>query len=88
MKKKIFLGFCLWGLCAPAYTALMNDEEYEKTIHDIYLKHYKNPSSDKQCSKKNQSFPKDYQLKKGDNLWNLSDKFFEKFSMLVQTLEQ
>ena len=55
----------------------MDDGDYEKWVHNIYLKHYKVPVSNSDWNNKIQSLPKNYQLKFKDNLWDLSGSFFE-----------
>lgn len=68
--------FCLIFLI-PLLGFSMTDDEYEKWMHGIYLKHYKNPISYSDWNNKIQNLPKKYQLKYKDNLWDLSSSFFK-----------
>ena len=77
MKEKYFLLFCLSFFAFSAYTKPMDDRKYEKWIHNIYLKHYKDPVSNSDWNSKIQSLPKNYQLKFKDNFWDLSGSFFK-----------
>ena len=77
MKKKYFLIFCLSFIAIPAHSDFMEDRKYEKTIHNIYLKHYKEPVSNSDWNKTIQSLPKNYKLKFKDNMWDLSGSFFK-----------
>ena len=55
----------------------MEDLEYEKWIHNVYLKHYKDPISNSEWNKRIQNIPKEYKLKYKDNLWDLSGSFLQ-----------
>ena len=55
----------------------MEDVEYEKWIHNVYLKHYKEPVSNSEWNNRIQNIPKQYKLKDKDNLWDLSGSFLE-----------
>ena len=55
----------------------MESAEYEKWIHNIYLKHYKNPISNSEWNKRIQNIPKQHKLKYKDNLWDLSGSFLK-----------
>ena len=55
----------------------MTDAEYEKRLHNIYLKHYKKPISYADWNQQVQNLAKKHQLKHRDNMWDLSDSFFQ-----------
>ena len=71
MKKLLFLFF------SPLFCLAMTDAEYEKRLHNIYLKYYKNPISYADWNHQIQKLAKKYQLKHKDNMWDLSDNFFK-----------
>ena len=77
MKKKhfffLFSGLFVWS----AHTDLTEDSAYEKKLHNIYLKHYKDPVPNSEWNNRLQSLPAKYQLKYKDNLWDLSGSFFQ-----------
>ena len=54
-----------------------SDEAYENRMHNIYLKHYKDPVPYSEWSQLIQSLEKSYQLKYKDNFWDLSGSFFK-----------
>ena len=70
-KKAFFILFILF--ISPSLAHSMEDEEYEKYIHNIYLKHYKNPVPPEDWNRKIKSLSKKYKLKHKDNFWDLSD---------------
>ena len=76
MKQKWFFTFFLGFFSFSASTNSMDDVDYEKWVHNIYLKHYKDPVSNSDWNKKIQSLPKNYQLKFKDTFWDLSGSFF------------
>ena len=55
----------------------MESAEYEKWIHNVYLKHYKNPISNSDWNNRIQNIPKQYKLRYKDNLWDLSGSFLK-----------
>ncbi|MDE0092137.1 MAG: LysM peptidoglycan-binding domain-containing protein, partial [Oligoflexia bacterium] len=55
----------------------MEETEYERWIHNIYLQHYKDPISNSDWNERIQNLPKQYQLKFRDTLWDLSGSFFK-----------
>ena len=55
----------------------MSSEEYENRLHNIYLKHYKDPISYEDWNKSIQGLSNNYQLQYKDNLWDLSNKWFQ-----------
>lgn len=77
MQKKHFSILILSCLLYTNSLQAMEDEEYEKRIHNIYLKHYKDPISNSDWNDKIQSLPSKHQLKFKDNLWDLSGSFFQ-----------
>ena len=64
-------------LLLPFYAFSMTDAQYEKWLHRIYLKHYKDPISYSDWNDKIQNLPKTYQLKFKDNFWDLSGDWFK-----------
>ena len=78
MKKILstFFVFCIlnFGFLAQAD----KDLEYQNRIHQIYLKHYKDPISHDAWASAIDSLDSSYKLKHKDNLWDLSGKFFNK----------
>ena len=75
--KKYFSFFFVILFAFPAYADLEEDQAYEQQIHNIYLKHYKNPVSNSDWNNKIRSLPKNHKLKFKDNLWDLSGSFFK-----------
>lgn len=75
LQKKYFFIGCFCFLVLPVYS--MESAEYEKHIHNIYLKNYKNPVSHSDWNEKIQSLPEKYKLKFKDSLWDLSGSFFK-----------
>ncbi|MCZ0931969.1 MAG: hypothetical protein OXJ52_02325 [Oligoflexia bacterium] len=71
MKKYFLIVFFL----SPLFASSMEDSEYEKWIHNVYLKHYKDPISNSDWNSRIQNIPKQYKLKHKDNLWDLSGSF-------------
>ena len=55
----------------------MESADYEKWIHNIYLKHYKNPISNSEWNNRIQNIPKKHQLKFKDTFWDLSSSFLK-----------
>ncbi|MGI9548854.1 MAG: LysM peptidoglycan-binding domain-containing protein [Bdellovibrionales bacterium] len=53
------------------------DKSYENRLHNIYLKHYKNPVTQQDWSQLINQLEKSYKLKYKDNLWDLSKTFFK-----------
>ena len=72
--KKYFLVFCL---LSPLFVSSMEEADYEKWVHNIYLKHYKDPISNSEWNNRIQNIPKEYKLKYKDNLWDLSGSFLK-----------
>ena len=73
MKKYFLILFFINS--SPVFS--MEDAEYEKWIHNVYLKHYKDPISNSEWNKRIQNIPKQYKLKYKDNLWDLSGSFLK-----------
>ena len=71
------LYFSLIFLLLPFYAFSMTDAQYEKWLHRIYLKHYKDPISYSDWNNKIQNLPQTYQLKFRDNFWDLSGDWFK-----------
>ena len=67
--------FLLIFLLAPLFVSSMEEADYEKWVHNIYLKHYKDPVSNSEWNSRIQNIPKQYKLKYKDNLWDLSGSF-------------
>ena len=74
-EKEILIYFGLFVF--SFFTYALEDIDYEKQIHRIYLRHYKDPVTHSDWSKKIRSLPQNYQLKFKDNLWDLSGIFFK-----------
>ena len=77
MRKKYLLIFCLFFIGFLSIAKPLTDEEYERHIYNIYLKHYKDPVSNSDWNEKIKSLSKNYKLKFKDNLWDLSGSFFK-----------
>ena len=77
MKKKYFFIVVLSCCVGPGSVSAMDDSEYENQIHNIYLKHYKDPVSNSDWNNTIQSLPQKYKLRFKDNLWDLSDSFLK-----------
>ena len=73
MKKYFLILFLL----NPFFAFSQEDEKYEKWIHNVYLKHYKEPISNSEWNNRIQNIPKKYKLKYKDNLWDLSGSFLK-----------
>ena len=71
MEKLFFLFFY------PFFCFAISDAEYEKQLHNIYLKHYKEPISYTDWNSQIQDLPKKHKLKNKDNMWDLSQSFFK-----------
>ena len=63
MKKQYFLTAVFIYAILPFSVQSMTEEEYEKKIHNIYLKHYKQPVSNSDWNSQIQSLPNNYKLK-------------------------
>ena len=70
--KKYFLIILFLN---PLFAFSMEDSEYEKWIHNVYLKHYKDPIPNSEWNSRIQNIPKQYKLEYKDNLWDLSGSF-------------
>ena len=77
MKKKYFFIVVLSCCVGPDSVSAISDSEYEKQIHNIYLKHYKDPVSNSDWNNTIQSLPQKYKLRFKDNLWDLSNSFLK-----------
>ena len=55
----------------------MTDVEYENRLHNIYMKHYKDPIPYEDWNNTIQNLPKTYQLEFKDNFWDLSGSWFQ-----------
>ena len=64
-------------LFQPFFNSAMTDSEYENRLHNIYMKHYKDPIPYEDWNNKIQNLPKSYQLQFKDNFWDLSGSWFQ-----------
>ena len=61
----------------PFLSSAMTDAQYENRLHNIYMKHYKDPIPYADWNNKIQNLPKSYQLQFKDNFWDLSGSWFQ-----------